>query len=152
MMFMKISINHMADKIENHGLEVDYSRFKKINKMRRVVELIKNYNESLYIDIAEKEMGELFSGEIRFEPVDPMNEIFSGEIQDDSTNELFEMKDNLTKDQKSHNRKIYERAREIEKEQWSELFEILKGQDYEKLDKDDFENQLDGSGLNTWWD
>lgn len=139
MKFMEISLTHMADKTEKYGLEVDCTRLKKVNKMRRATELIKNYNEDLYVNLAEKELGSIFWGKMWFEPVD-------------STNEYYEMKDNLTEEQKSHNRKVYARATEIEKEQWNELFEILKGQDYEKLDDYDFENQLDGSGLNTWWD
>jgi hypothetical protein len=46
----------MSDNIEKHGNEVDESRLKKVAAMRRVVELIKNYNEDNYIDMAEKEL------------------------------------------------------------------------------------------------
>jgi hypothetical protein len=46
---------------------------------------------------------------------------------------------------------------------WDELWYILKGQDYSKFEKtpegmnhdesyDHFQSQVDGTGLNTWWD
>ena len=48
---------------------------------------------------------------------------------------------------------MFDRAREIEEEQWAELYEILKGQDYTKFDKEvDWYKQFDGTGLRGWWD
>jgi hypothetical protein len=41
---------------------------KKVEKMRRVIQLIKNYNEDLYIEMAEKELGELILHKLEFEP------------------------------------------------------------------------------------
>lgn len=34
-----IALTEMADKIEKNGIEVDHSRFKKVQKMRRAAEL-----------------------------------------------------------------------------------------------------------------
>ena len=42
---------------------------------------------------------------------------------------------------------------EIEKQEWNELFQILKGQDYAKFNKKtDWNEQFDGTGLKGWWD
>jgi hypothetical protein len=140
LMFLEIGLTHMSDNIEKHGLEVDESRLKKVTAMRRTIELIKNYNESNYIDIAEKELGELFLFDWEFEPV-PDKPGYHRLIDD------------VTSEEKEHNNKVFARAREIEKEQWDELFVLLKGQDYSKFDDNiDWEKQFDGSGIRGWWD
>ena len=139
LMFMEIGLTDMANNIEKHGIEVDSSRLKKVAKMRRVVQLIKNYNES-YIEMAEIELGELVMHDWEFKPTD-------------DNPDLFELVDKETPEEKDHNRKVFDRAREIEEQEWNELWEILKGQDYTKFDKDkDFHKQFDGSGLRGWWD
>ena len=49
--------------------------------------------------------------------------------------------------------KVFKRSREIEKETWDEIWEILKGQDCSEFDKDiDWEKQFDGTGIRGWWD
>ncbi len=63
------------------------------------------------------------------------------------------------------NKKIFDLSDILEKDQWDELFHILKGQDHgeyiklvdidrEKEDRDPdlWENWYDGSGLKHWWD
>jgi hypothetical protein len=61
--------------------------------------------------------------------------------------------DNLTLEEETHNRKVFDRSKEIQEKEWSELFVILKGQDYTKFDKNiDWNEQFDGSGLRGWWD
>ena len=138
--FLQISLSHMSDNIEKHGSEVDESRLKKVEKMRRAVQLIKNYREDLYIDMAEKELGEMFYNEIEFEEC-PDRPGYS------------QLVDNDTPEEKEHNMKVYKRAREIEKQEWNELFQILKGQDYSKFNKKtDWNEQFDGTGLKGWWD
>lgn len=138
--FLQISLTHMSDNIEKHGSEVKESRLKKVEKMRRAVQLIKNYREDLYIDMAETELGELVLHEWEFEP-SPDNP------------EYFQMIDKDTPEEKEHNMKVYKRAREIEKQEWNELFQILKGQDYSKFNKKtDWNEQFDGTGLKGWWD
>jgi hypothetical protein len=138
--FLEVSLTHISDNVEKHGNEVDGPRLKKVAAMRRVVELIKNYNEDNYIDMAEKELGELILHDWEFEYV-PDKPGFS------------QLVDNDTDEERVHNRKVFDRAREIEKQEWDELFVILKGQDYTKFDEDiDWYEQFDGSGIKGWWD
>jgi hypothetical protein len=120
--------------------------------MRRAIELIKNYNESNYIEMAEKELGSLVLHDWEFEPV-PDKPEYSRIIDRD------------TEEEKVHNRKVYDRAHEIEEQEWEELFKILKGQDHkeycklydaqteeEKRKKDLWNEWFDGSGIKGWWD
>jgi hypothetical protein len=67
----------------------------------------------------------------------------------------YQLVDKDTPEEKEHNRKIFERSREIGEAEWAELWEILKGQDYEKFENDEeksWNSQFDGSGLRGWWD
>jgi hypothetical protein len=138
--FLEVTFTHMSNNVEKHGNEIDETRLKKVAAMRRVVELIKNYNEDNYIDMAENELGSLILHDWEFEPV-PDKPGYSQLVDKDTTEE------------KEHNRKVFERSREIQEQEWDELFVILKGQDYTKFDKDiDWNKQFDGSGLRGWWD
>jgi hypothetical protein len=138
--FLEIGLTNISDTVEKYGNEVDESRLKKVAVMRRAIELIKNYNEDNYIDMAEKELGELMIHDWEFEEV-PDKPGYS------------QLVDNDTDEEKKHNKKVFDRAREIEKQEWDELFVILKGQDYTKFDKDiDWDKQFDGSGIKGWWD
>ena len=140
LMFLETGLTHISDTVEQYGNEVDESRLKKVEAMRRAIKLIKNYNEDNYIDMAEKELGKLVLHDWEFEEV-PDNPGYSQLI------------DNDTPEEKEHNKKVFDRAREIEEQEWDELFVILKGQDYTKFDKDkDWYKQFDGSGLKGWWD
>jgi hypothetical protein len=138
--FLEIGLTHISDIFEKRGNEVEESRLKKVVAMRRAVELIQNYNEDIYIEMAEKELGKLMIRDWEFEPVSDR----PGYSQ---------MVDNDTDEEKQHNKKVFNRAREIEKQEWDELFLILKGQDYTKFDeKIDWDKQFDGSGIKGWWD
>ena len=138
--FLEIGLTNISDTVEKYGHEVDESRLKKVAAMRRAIELIKNYNEDNYIDMSEKELGELMIHDWEFEDV-PDKPGFS------------QLVDNDTDEERVHNRKVFDRAREIEKQEWDELFVILKGQDYTKFDeKIDWDKQFDGSGIKGWWD
>ena len=146
--FLEIGLTNISDTVEKHGHEVDESRLKKVAKMRRAIVLIKNYNESNYIDMAEKELGNLILRDWEFE-----------DIKDKPGYTRLVDKD--TKEEKAHNRKVFDRANEIEEKEWKELFEILKGQRHSEylmfLDKSEdkgnaWDNWFDGSGLKGWWD
>lgn len=140
LMFLETGLTHICDNVEKHGNEIDESRLKKVDAMRRVIQLIQNYNNDSYIEMAEKELGELVLRDWEFEPVPDRPD-------------LNRLVDNETEEEKEHNSKVFARAREIEEQEWSELFEILKGQDYTKFDKDkDWYKQFDGSGIKSWWD
>jgi hypothetical protein len=148
LMFLEIGITDMANRIEKDGLEVDDSRLKKVSKMRRAVELIRNYNNDMYIEMAEKELGKLKLYDWEFEPVP------------DKPN-LSRLVDKETDEENQHNRKVFNRAREIEEKEWKELFEILKGQNlseyvmFQDKSKDKgsaWNNWFDGSDMRGWWD
>jgi hypothetical protein len=133
LMFLEVGLTHMSENLEKKGLEIDISRLKKVAAMKRAVEIIKNYNESNYIEMAESELGKLPDWELEFEPC-PDNPGY------------YQLIDNKTPEEKEHSKKVFERAREIEEQEWDELFEILKGKKYTDYDKHD------GSGIKTWWD
>jgi hypothetical protein len=140
--FLQVSLTHMADNIEKYGIEIDGPRLKKVEKMRRASQLIQNYINDLYSEMAESELGELILHDWEFEDV-PDKPGFSRLV------------DKETPEEKEHNTKVFKRAYEIESQEWNELFEILKGQDVNKFDKDydwDWDKQFDGSGLKYWWD
>jgi hypothetical protein len=138
--FLEIGLTDISNNVEKYGTEVDEGRLKKVLAMRRAVQLIRNYNEDRYTEMAEAELGEMILHDWEFEPV-PDRPGHTRLIDKD------------TPEEKEHNRKVMDRALEIQTQEWDELFEIFKGQDYSKFDKDiDFYEQFDGSGINTWWD
>jgi hypothetical protein len=146
--FLETGLTNISDTIEKYGNEVDGPRLKKVAAMRRAIELIKNYNEDKYIEMAESELGPLALHDWEFEPV-PDKPEYSRIIDRD------------TEEEKIHNRKVFDRAREIEEKEWKELFEILKGQSHTEyqmfLDKSEdkgsaWDNWFDGSGIKGWWD
>jgi len=150
--FLEIGLTNISDTIEKYGNEVDGPRLKKVAAMRRAIELIKNYNEDNYIQMAEKELGELVHHDWEFEPVEDKPG-------------YSRLVDKDTDEEKIHNRKVFERAHEIEEQEWNELFKILKGQDYkeyrelydaqteeEKKERELWNEWFDGSGIKGWWD
>ena len=139
LMFLETGLTNISDTVEKYGMEIDETRLKKVAAMRRAVQLIKNYNEDNYIDMAEKELGGLILHDWEFEPAEQEG--------------YFQLVDKDTPEEKEHNRKVFARAREIGEQEWNELFEILKGQDTSTFDKEkDFNKQFDGSGIRGWWD
>lgn len=140
LMFLETGLTHISNTVEKYGHEVDESRLKKIDAMRRAIQLIQNYNNDSYVDMAETELGELILHDWEFESVPDKPE-------------YSQLVDKDTPQEKEHNKKVFDRAHEIEKQEWDELFVILKGQDYTKFDKDiDWYEQFDGSGIKGWWD
>lgn len=150
--FLETGLTHMSDNLEVRGNEVDGPRMKKVAAMRRAVELIKNYNESNYVEMAEAELGELYQRDWEFEEV-PDKPGYSRLVE------------NETPSEKKHNRKVFNRSRQIEEQEWKELWNILKGQnhvEYKKIVKnateeerkngDLWDNWYNGTGLNGWWD
>ena len=152
LMFMEAALTDMSDRLEKDGLEIDISRLKKVEKMRRAIQLIKNYNKDLYIEMAEKELGKLNLYDWEFETVP-------------DSPDLKRLVDKETEEEKVHNRKVFNRAREIGDSEWNELWQIFKGQDneeYQKLketlteeqkrEEDQYYKWFDGSDLRGWWD
>ena len=135
------SLEKTAHTLEFYGNEVDGPRMKKVEKIKRVIELIKNSREDQYIYQAEKELGEI-RGENWF-------------LGDDE----------LNPEDMEHNRNVYAKAREIEDSEWKEIWDILKGQNIdeyrtlmgklspeEKGKLDVWNDWYDGSGIRNWWD
>ena len=152
LMFMEAALTDMSDRLENDGSEIDSPRLKKVEKMRRAIQLIKNYNKDLYIEMAEKELGKLNLYDWEFETVP-------------DSPDLKRLVDKESEEEKEHNRKVFVRAREIGESEWNELWQIFKGQDnkeYQKLketlteeqkrEEDQYYKWFDGSDLRGWWD
>lgn len=132
------SLEKTSNTIEHHGQEVIISRIKKVDKINRVIFLLSQLREDNFISMAEKELGELKN---------------SGWDRDD------------TDEESEHNSKVFARAREIEESSWNEIWNILRGQNYdeyrkmvdelspEEMKKKDLWNDwFDGSGIRGWWD
>ena len=151
--FMKTALTDMADKIDKRGWEVEHSKSKKLDKMRRAAYLMERFIEDDFLELAEKELGEVIChgfNFFNFEPV-PDKPGYS------------RMVDKETDEEKEHNSNVFARSREIEDQMWAELWTILKGQEYSDFDKikgdakmkeqdDLYNNWFDGSGLRGWWD
>ena len=116
-----------CSNIEKYSNEVDISRIKKVDKMRRAIEILKWHSEDLFIELAEKELG-----------------------YEVNTSNLFIGED--SEEVKLNNRKIFTLARDIEEESFDELWKILKGQDYKTFNsEEEWSKQFDGSGIKNWW-
>jgi len=139
---VKTVVDDMSWRIEKYGHEVDESRMKKVAKMKRLSYLIDVCVNDSFVDEAERELGiEMIYHDWEFVPVE-------GE------QDLFEIKDKETPEEKEHNRKILKRSHEIQKEYWEELCLIIKGADYEAIraSDEDFDKLYDGSDIRAWWD
>jgi len=106
------SLTIMEKGMSEKGMEVSESREPKVMKMRRTLELLKNSREDNFIDRAEQELGELKLSEWQFELLENGNHKL---IEDESEQD------------KEHNHKVYQRAREIEEKEWKELWKIVDG-------------------------
>ena len=150
--FMEIGFTDMGEKMEKYGNEIDVTRLKKIKAIKRAAELIRNYNEDLYTEMAEAELGDVVHHDWEFEDVEDKDG-------------CYRLVDNETEEEKNHNKKVFKRSHEIGEQEWKELWKIIRGQDhkkYEKLSKslteeertksDHYYEWFDGTGLRGWWD
>lgn len=148
--FMKTALKDMAAKIDERGLEIEHSKSKKLDKMRRATYLMERFIEDDFIELAEKELGELVCYGFEFEPV-PDKPGYSRIV------------DKETPEEKEHNSNVFARTREIQEQMWTELWTIIKGQDYSDFEKikgdadwkqqdELYRNWFDGSDLRGWWD
>ena len=139
----------IMEKGMHAGLEVRESRDKKIAKMQRVIQILKNIEEDNYIQMAEAELGEIIHHDWEFEETEETVDNPLGEKNE----KTYRLVDKDTDEEKEHNRKVFDRTHELEEQEWAELCQIIKGQDTELFDKDkDFYKQFDGTGLRSWWD
>jgi hypothetical protein len=149
--FMETAISDIAENVDIRGYEIRENSSKKVQKMRRAVEILGHFREEDFLDLAEKELGiNLITRDWEFEDTG----------RGDGSSYLV---DNETTEEKENNNKIFSRSRDIEKEMFKELWIILEGQDYDKFEKapedmdhndsyDHWSNQFDGSGIRGWWD
>jgi len=135
------SLEKTANTLEFHGNEIEITRLKKVVKIKRVIEIIKNLDESNYISKAENELGKLKNSDWLWNNIEDTDE------------------------EREHNRKVFDLSNKIEIDEWNELWTILKGQnhdefkkiyesssDEEKHNQDLWNNWFDGSGIKHWWD
>ena len=139
--WIKTAVDDMSWRIEKNGLEVEESRMKKVAKMRRLSYLLEVKMNDEYLEMAEKELGEIIYKPWEFEP-----------INDEKS--LYKIKVKNTPEEEKHNDKVYQRSFEIEKEHWEEIISIIKGPDYDEIRNSgkDFDEQYDGSDIRAWWD
>lgn len=139
----------IMEKGMHNGLEVRETREKKIAKMQRAIQILKNIENDDYISMAESELGEIIHHPWEFEDaIDHPG--------------FYQLVDKDTPEEKEHNRKVFDRADELETQEWNELWEILKGKNYkeyyetlseeEKENSNNFNEWFDGTGLQGWWD
>jgi len=146
------SLEKTAYVLEFQGNEIMESRMLKVEKIKRVIEIINNHKDIGYIELAEKQIGDLKPTKINF--IDIEDKPGYKEMVDESPTENQE-----------HNRKVYRLADDIEAEEWKELWRILEGQDHqdyvnlvnstseeEKEKTDLWLKWFDGSGMKHWWD
>ena len=116
--------------------------------MVRAAYLMERFIEDDFLELAEKELGEVICHGFNFFPL-PDKPGYS------------RMVDKETDEEKEHNSKVFDRAREIEEQMWGELWTILQGQnttqfqmfaDKAENKNEAWDNWFDGSGLRGWWD
>lgn len=127
------SLTIMEEGMASKGWEVRETREPKVNAMRRALELLKNNREDNYTERAELELGPLVMHDWEFEDVGNGN---------------HKLVDKDTPEEKEHNRKVFDRARELEENEWKELWEIFKGTKNSKK----YGNKYDGTDMRAWWD
>lgn len=137
-LFMRDAISDISNGIDKRGYEEKISKDKKVQKMKRLTQLLDNYTKDNYLDLAQERLGYKLDTDYEFKQIEGTD--------------YFEMVDNKDQQTKEKNDQIYKLALQISREEWNEIWDILKGQDYSNFDpKKDFDSQIDGSGLNSWW-
>ena len=130
---LECSLTIMEKGMSEKGIEISETREPKVKKMQRALELLKNSREDNFIERAEQELGELKLSDWQFELLESGNHRL---IDDESESD------------KEHNLKIYQRARQIENDEWNEMWEIFKGTKYSKK----YGKKYDGTDMRAWWD
>lgn len=115
LMMLRRSLTKLAHTLEFYGQEIEDSRMDKVKNILRVTHLIDRIREDEYIKDAEMELGEIQNRDWDFD-----------NFRDDTPEEM------------EHNRKVFQRARDIEEAEWKELWKIIKGGK--------------NGGMRGWWD
>lgn len=128
------SLEIMEEGLREKGLEISETRDLKLKSIRRAIELLKNNREDIYIEKAEKELGEIIMKD---------NWFFD---DDEEGNTVLAHQE--TEEEIEHNRKVFKRADEINNQEWEELWQIFKGTENSK----NFNEKYDGTDMRCWWD
>lgn len=152
LIFLKKSLELTADYLEKYGLEINETRLKKIEKIKRAVELLEYHISDDFEELAEKQLNSKVIFNFKVAPAY-------------ENSDLYQLVDTETEEQKENNRKIFKLSTEIENQTWRELFTILQGQDHaeyvelmktlsneQRENTEAWKNWFDGSGLKGWWD
>jgi len=148
---LQTSLEIMEKKMHD-GMEVRESRDKKIAKMQRAIQILKNINDDKYTEMAEDELGPLVMYDWEF-------------VECEDRPGYSQLVDKESSAEKRHNRKVFNLARKLESTEWKELWQIFEGQDirgYKKISKsltpeehknrDVWNEWFDGSDMRGWWD
>ena len=148
---LQTSLKVMSPRFEKFAIEVESSKSSKVKKMNRAIFLLENFLQANFLEQAESELGEIITKDLETEPVP-------------GKPDLVRLLDKETPEEKQHNQKVFERAKELEEEQWEELWRIIRGKQmpnpiskvikmHQTPDKKVFiEKEEDGSDMRTWWD
>ena len=155
LMFMEAALTDMSDRLEKDGLEIDISRLKKVEKMRRAIQLIKNYNQDLYIEMAEKELGKFVDswkkdneskekkGKNPYNPGKPPSPDFNG------YNKRKEKKESEVEEGDYHNERS-EKALQKSKEDFPQLKNVKKCDECEKVESKCKCKKVDVKEVKNW--
>lgn len=138
------SLTIMEAGMNTKGMEVTETREPKVKAMRRALELLRNNREDYYIQKAEDELGKLVMKDWSWKETGETTDNPMGEKNE----KLYELVDTNTEEENAHNKKVFERAREIEDTEWKELWEIFKGTKSSKS----YNKKYDGTDMRSWWD
>lgn len=133
----KRTLELTREYLDKKGIEIESSRNKKIAKMDRAIELLNNFSTGNFIEQAEKEL---------------QIEVVMDHTFEEEENGLYKIKDKASEETKINNEKIFDRADELEEEQWDELWKIMKGKGRYSKEVGDYDDWYDGSDLRGWWD
>jgi hypothetical protein len=131
LMMLKRCIEIQELGMRTKGNESKDSLNKKLERMKRVIELLDNKINSDYIKRTEDKYGDLSNKKWNFEKTE------SG---------TYILMDEDTEEQRKHDKMIFDKAHRLELSEWKELWEIIEGKKYKEY------KDWDGSGLESWWD
>jgi len=151
LIFLRASLEKLHINISN-GYEEESSRNKKVQKIKRAIEILDNISQLKYMDMAEEKLNKkIIFKDFEFEKV--------------NNSDLYRLNSKLDDAEKKHNKDIYELSEKIEEEEWVELWDILSGRnlDYSVFKTDEYKNMTldekesliskiqDGSDMRGWW-
>ncbi len=144
LMLMKRSLETMSSNLETKGNEIDETRLRKVQKMRRAAELLNNIINENFVEQAQNILNKNLSISWETSPDNPKLVVLTE-----------------TENARLDNISIIELSAKIEEQQMEELLSIFKGPDmseFKKLSEKNPEDRnlwtkfYDGTGFKHWWD